>query len=122
MVKGINLEMTEDYRCDLDTDNPQTVWKISAVDSIAVSISLAGNGRTAEEMMNLVRFGLKGVEHFRNAQGQEISFATEQITVQGETYAVAARRILKVIPLPYILKIGTRILELSSLSGEQEKN
>jgi hypothetical protein len=121
MGKGINLAKTEDYICSIDADDPKTVWKISAVDSIAVSISV-GSGRSAEDMTELVRFGLKGFENFPDSEGKPIVFETQPLSVKGELYQVVARKVLKQIPVSYLLELGTRILALSTLSEDQRKN
>lgn len=123
MAKAINLTKTENFVCSIDKDEPKTKWKITAVDSIVVASALSGeNGKTAEAMMELTRFGLKGFEDFTDDNGKKIEISFENAVLRGRTYEVVSRNVLATIPVAYIVEIGTRILSFGSLSGEQRKN
>lgn len=122
MAQGLNLAASKEHVCSMDKDTPPTKWHIGAVDSVIMTMAGLGSKSTSDVMMTLVKFGLKGVADFKDAQGKEIQFEKGQEIVSGVTYQVVARSLLRVIPLAYIVELGTEILNLSTLSGEQIKN
>ena len=63
MITGIDINAVTDYTLTKDTDNP-TIWKLGALPSdvlagIAALASLNANSGNIDQMINLVRLGLR---------------------------------------------------------------
>lgn len=122
MISGVDLSRTEEFISTLDQGEVKTLWRLAALDTVLLSAAMAGEGRTTESMLALTRFGLKGFEHFQDAEGKEIRWETQSVVMGSKTYHVVADKILKQIPLPVVVEMGTRILSLSVLQKDEIKN
>jgi len=122
MITGINLSETKKFISKYDKGDPQTVFKIGVLDSEQMVYVMSEEGQILKTMTNAVRFGLKDVEKFLDAKGNEILFETEKKLFGGRQHDVVADSIMKVIPTAVILEMGTEIMKMSDLSEQEAKN
>lgn len=122
MIPGINLMETLSFTSKYDITEPKTVWRYGIIDSEALPVVLESGGGTLSQMTELVRFGLRGFENFRDNSGKEIAFATEQVVLRGRVFQVLASSVLRQIPRQVILELGVKILELGKLTEPEIKN
>jgi len=121
-IKGISLSETKDFVSEFDKDEPKTTWKLGALDTDIFDL-LGDQDRNPLKMMSeAVRFGLKGFENFKSADGNEVKFDTVSRAVGGRNYKVLADNILRIIPPSVKNELGAEILKMSKLSGEEIKN
>lgn len=124
-LKGINLGETHDFvsQRDKDKESP-TVFKIGILDSITRAglidiLETDALGRPKNQYkysVEVVRFGLKGIENF------PFEFKTVKIVRWGQEYEVVDNSILGRIPIKVIDEIAGKILDYNIISGEEEKN
>lgn len=122
MITGINLLETLSFTSRFDTTEPKTIWKYGIIDSEAMPIVMESNEGTLGQMTELVRFGLRGFENFRDGNGKEIQFVTEPQVFRGRVFHVLAPSVLRVVPRQVILELGIKILELGKLTEPEIKN
>ena len=105
MITGIDVNQTIDFISVHDKSEPKTVWKLGVLDYISylrVSESIVP-GKEVDGCINAVKYGLKGVENY------SIPFDS------GDSF-------LKSIPPIILIELGSKILQLSSMSDDETKN
>ena len=118
MIKGIIVGETVDYISKLDTTEPKTVWKISALTAYTFSYigsKITDTEKSLEAMLEIVSFGLKDVKNFN-------SFKIETKTINGIQYEAVAKEVLMSIPVPIIIELGAEILKLTNPTNSEIKN
>ena len=125
MITGIDLNAVTDYTLKEDKKNP-TVWKLGALSSdvlagIASLATVEATSGNIKQMINLVRLGLRGWSNFQIA-GKDIAFATVEEELFGAKRQMLDNDIAKIIPLNAIVELGTEIVKINNLSGEEAKN
>jgi len=121
MISGINLLETVNVVSKYDSGEPKTIWKIGMIDAETMPVVVACQ-ETLSTMTELVRFGLRGFDNFRDASGKEVQFTTEQVTLRGRTFNILASSVLRIIPRVVIIELGMKILELGKLTEAEIKN
>ena len=109
MISGIDLNAVVDFTLKEDKDNP-TVWKLGCLPSsvMAQLASDASKGDYMKQMLDLVKKGVKGWDNC------SIKYIVDDAGLTQET--------LDQIPLNVIIELGTEILKINKLSGEEVKN
>lgn len=115
MISGIDLKATVEYCMKDDKENP-TVWILGPLTSSALSriASASGAGDPMKQMVELVRFGVKGWRNFKLGE-QEVEFKTD---VDGSIPI----SLLDIIPIKAIIELGTELLAINKLSPKEIKN
>lgn len=121
MISGIDLNQTADFISKFDKGDQKTIWKIGVLSSPILSFC-TGRENAMDVMIEVVRFGVKGIENFRNKQGVVVPFLTVVKYVNGRSCNVVHDDIMDIIPLKVIGDIGAKILEISSLTDDETKN
>jgi hypothetical protein len=126
MITALDLDETIDFVSQFDTAETKTVFKISAISSKIQAratrlIGEKGEG-ASEMMMEVFRFGVKGILNFVDARGVPLAFDTTTIPLGAETVPVVADSVMNRIHIKIILEVGARILELSNLQEQEQKN
>ncbi|MFA5316202.1 MAG: hypothetical protein WC369_02120 [Dehalococcoidales bacterium] len=124
-LKGINIGETRNFisKHDQDKEHP-TVFKIGILDSIVMSGLLDALEFDAQHQikskhrysMELVRFGLKGIENF------SAEFKTTKIVRWGQEYEVVDNLTIARIPVLVIDEIAGEIMDDNVLSEGERKN
>lgn len=120
-IKGISLSETVDFVSQYDKVEPKTIWKLGALDSEVFDL-LGEDKNPLRLMSDAVRFGLKGVENFKDGNGNDIKFNTVSRAVGPYNYKVVADNIMKIIPPQVKTELGMEILKISKLNEEEIKN
>lgn len=137
---GLTLGETKDFVSEYDPDkkNP-TVFRIGVVDlNVMAQIedelttfrfspqdptgpadsTLKINQRNIEA----VRFGLKGIKNFNNAQGNEIPYKTKKVSRFGKTYEIVSDETLHHIPKKIIDELAAQIVDANVPTETELKN
>ena len=120
-IKGISLSETRDFISQYDKDEPKTIWKLGALDSEIFDL-LGEDKNPLRLMSDAVRFGLKGVENFKDGNGNAVKFDTISRAVGPYNYKVVSDSIMKIIPPQVKTELGTEILKMSKLNEDEVKN
>ena len=121
-ITGISLSETKDYVSNLDNIEPKTIWKLGVLDAeVFASLGELVNN-PLKMMLEIVRFGLKGFENFKDANGNDVKFATISRNVGPYNYKVVSDSVLKIIPSNIINELGSEILQMSKLGESEAKN
>lgn len=109
MISGIDLTSVVEFSLVGDKKNP-TIWKLGCLPSsdMAKLVSIAREGSVMEQMLAIVKKGVKGWDNF-NVEYK----ADEDGLLKG---------VLDQIPISTIIELGTKILEINKLSGGEVKN
>lgn len=108
MISGIDLQETVDYSLKDDTDNP-TIWKLGMIpSSMMARIGGMGDATGIEQMLAVVKHGLKGWSNFN------VEYEAKEGQVLPE--------VLDRLPVKVITELGMEILKINKMSGEEEKN
>ena len=122
-ITGINLTLTVDYVSKLDKSENKTIWKLGVLNSEAYAfVSEKVATKTLKAMLDVVRFGLKGFENFKDSDGKDIKFDSVSFPLGDYNYNIVANNIIKIIPMEVIIELGAEILKLSRLSEAEVKN
>jgi len=106
MITGIDVNQTVDFISVHDKSEPKTIWKLGLLDYLSyLKVSeFMVPGKEAEGCVLSAKYGIRGVENYN------IPFEKE------------SDAFLKTIPPILLLEIGAKVLQLSSMSGEETKN
>jgi len=126
MITGIDLDESIDFVSQFDKSDTKTVFKISAISSKVQSrasrLAGADGEGAAEMMMDVFRFGVKGIVNFIDKRGVPILFETVPVHIGADVYNVVSDKVLNRIHIKLILEVGAKILEISNLTEQEEKN
>ena len=122
MITGINISATKDYISKFDKGEQKTTWKIGALDSDIFDLIGEYSQNPLKMTSEVVRFGLKGFENFKDAKENIINFDTISRSVGRSNYNVVADSIMKILPPEIKSELSAEILKLSKLSEEEIKN
>ena len=122
MITGISLSETKDFISEADTGDQKTVWKLGVLDAEVFASLGEFTNNPLKMMLEIVRFGLKGFENFKDSMGNEVKFSTISKSVGPYPYKVVSDNILKIIPSQIINEIGAEILQNSKLGEPEAKN
>jgi len=114
MISGIDLTATVDYTLKDDKKDP-TIWKLGMLPS-SVMAKLANDSQKGDHIMQMivvVKMGLVGWENFKIA-GKDVVYAKDEKGITQE--------VVDSIPLSAIIEIGTEILKINQLTGDEQKN
>lgn len=121
MITGINLSETKDYVSQYDKSESKTIWKLGVLNA-EIFMSLGVDKNTLKIVFEVVRFGLKGFENFKDSVGNDIKFSTISQVYGMSNYQVVAENIMKIIPPEIITELGVEILKISKLKDDEIKN
>lgn len=139
MIRPINVGETREYICKGDTESP-TVWIIGILDSLlkskltdlavtyrynpdAPADSLAESKlNIAEQDLEFVRFGLKGVKNFIGKDGNEVKFQTVKRRISQTEYDIVSDDTMKVIPRYVIRELANVIAAENKITEDERKN
>ena len=126
---ALSTDVTKNYSLNSDTAEEKTIFLLSGIDSITRAyIDDEHSGRDWETIavhdkyINFVRFGLKGWTCFKNAEGIDVEFKTEEkVFPRIGKRVVATDETLKHLQLTWIVELGIEIVSNSTLSAEDKK-
>ncbi len=121
MITGISLSETKDFVSQYDKGEQKTIWKLGVLDSEIFDL-LGEDKNPLRLMSDAVRFGLKGFDNFKDANGNIIKFDTVNRAVGQYSYKIVSDNIMKIIPPQIKTELGTEILKMSKLNEEEVKN
>lgn len=124
MITGIDLNETINFISQFDKGESKTTWKLGVLSTPILSYCTAKGVSEfpLDTMVEVVRFGLKGVENFKSKNGSSIQFSTTSRPISGRNYEIVSDAIINVIPMKVISELGSKILELSTLTDDEAKN
>jgi len=122
MITGISLLETEDFVSIFDKGDPKTVWKISVLNADIFSYVGSKADKSMDALIEVVRFGLKGFENFKDKFGNDIKFDTVNKSLGGVDYKIVDPHIVNMIPVDVVTELGGRILRNSKLQPDESKN
>jgi hypothetical protein len=138
MVKAVNIDAVFDYVCKDDKGLPkeeQTTWKIGVLDSLTMadvsqmdvsfdpgSKEQCVRANIAGRELDYVRYGLKGWDNFKKANGEDIKPRFNTISKGGRPAQVLHDDCLRQIPPKIIRELSEVILNENGLSESGEKN
>jgi len=122
MFKGINLSETVDYVSPNDKGEPKTIAKLGALDGDVFDF-VVSREHPLKIAAEAVRFGLKGLENFKDGNGNLVKFDTvSRAFSNGYNYKVVSDNIMKILPPELKSEWAAEILKISKLSEEEQKN
>jgi len=78
--------------------------------------------RVQQTNLETVRFGLKGWENFKAADGSDLKYTTTKLNKNGRSYVTASDEVLNALGVQLIQELAGKIKELSTVSKAQSKN
>jgi hypothetical protein len=136
MLIGITLVENWSYSSVLDTapEADKTIFVLGAID-VMVRSFIADNAtvwlqsdnglqlmnKTAARNYELVRFGLKDVQNFKDAKGNDLKIVFVDRAVGGALYKVVSDDFLKMVPPQVIAELAGQIIEKNSTSADLVK-
>lgn len=126
MISGIDLNEVMDFVSDMDKGETKTVFKISPISSRVQarvgSIIGSGGSGALEGMIESFKFGVKGIVNLIDKRGNPISVNLENYNIGSERYSIIPSNIIDLIPLNIVSEVGAKIINISQLSEEEQKN
>ena len=140
MIIALDINEVRPYTLESDTTEPKTVFQVGVLDGVLLSaiedsqtqfgVSNTGDKGSPDISVNLhgknveaVKFGLKGWENFKDKNGNDVLFTTQNYTVpRVGVRAGVSRDSLSRLNKDVIAELATEILKASSFDKEQEKN
>lgn len=135
-ITGLSLAENTPFRSSYDNapEDQQTVFILGAVD-VLVRSSIQDNAqswesaeggmrlvnKTAYRNIELVRFGLKGFEKFKDEKNNDIVFKTIDRVVGGKLYKVLSDDIVFKIPPEVLQELAEEILHINTGGVELRK-
>jgi hypothetical protein len=125
MISGIDLNETIDFVSQFDKGEDKTIFRIGAVSSkvqarIGRLVGIDGNG-SIEAMAEAFRFGVKGIVNF-STKNVPVLFETTALSLDGSAHQVVSNKIMDILPIKVILEVGAKVLSISNMSEQEEKN
>ena len=139
MIKPINVGETIKYQLKGDNEDP-TIFIIGVLDSLIKS-KLKDLGMVykynpeapkesvaearmdiAKQELEFVRFGVKGIENFKDKNGKDIPFKLIKRMVGIVEYEIVSDETLKYIPLSALRELAQVISDENEIGDEQRKN
>lgn len=132
MLKAYDVTATREVTLKGDTEEPQTVFILGRLDvplrdwitntffeyaGKEVKLKDPGTLFTA-----LVRFGVKGWKDFKDAHGNDVPFDTVSVSVNGVGNRPGLSDKFLDYLQPYMVELGTHVLNEMQLNEGQEKN
>lgn len=125
----MNPDAVREYSLKEDQGEDRTVFKLGVLDAFSWAfIEKTGDWQKATgnaiSLLNfIVLFGVRGWSNFRDAEGKELAFETEQIDVPmvGKR-DVMKKELLRHFTVPWITELAQEIQATNRLSGEERKN
>jgi hypothetical protein len=121
-ITGISLNETKDFTSIADTGEQKTIFKLAVLDAEVFASLGQYTENPLKMMLEIVRFGLRGIENFKDSNGNDVKFTTVNKAVGQYSYKVVADSLLKIIPSQIVNEIGAEILNMSKLGSEEIKN
>jgi len=125
MITGIDTGLAQDYISKFDNSEPKTIWKLGVLSAHAfayVGSKISDPTKSLEGMIEVVRFGLLGFENFKDKDGNDIKFKTQDKDISSHAYKLVTDNIIGIIPVDIIIELGGRILEITQLKEQAIKN
>src|SRR5690348_12318379 len=129
MVVAVNPDFTFDYSLRGDASPEKTTFILGVVDSFARahiddthSLVKQDDGTIesmaiANKYIGFVKFGLKGWKNFKDADGKDVEFKTEEVSFPWGKRTVVSDESIKKLDLSWIIELGLEILVHNKLSG-----
>jgi hypothetical protein len=141
MITGININQNVEFISQYDTDkeNP-TIFVLGPLDAMTDEIlndsassfdydpkrpdSMAKvQIKYSQKKLNVLRACLKDIKNMQDpSTGKPLEFKTTATPIFGKSRNVVSDEILKIIPKKIRDEIHDKIMEISSLSEDEEKN
>ncbi|TAK56695.1 MAG: hypothetical protein EPO24_10895 [Bacteroidetes bacterium] len=140
MIFALDIDETRVYSLACDTQEPKTIFHLGVVDGVLLSaiedtqtqfaVSNAGSSGAPDISVNvhgknveLVKFGLKGWENFKDKKNNHIQFKTQSYSIPRVGSRVGIHEeCLKRLSKAVIAELAGEILNASELTKAQEKN
>lgn len=125
MITGIDTGLAQDYVSKYDNSDPKTNWKIGVLSSRVfayVGSQISDPSKSIDGMIEIVRFGLKGFDNFKDKDGNDVKFTTQSKEIYTSSYRVVSDDIISIIPIDLVIELGGKILEITKLSEKVVKN
>ncbi len=75
-----------------------------------------------QSRIDVVRFGLKGWENFKDQDGNDIAFRTVKKSLMGREYQVVPDELLAMLDPKVVTELAIKIRRANTVSEEEEKN
>jgi hypothetical protein len=124
-IVGVDTNLSQDYISKYDKGEQKTIWKIAVLSAHAfahIGSKITDQTKAVEGMLEVVKFGLRGFENFKDKDGKDVQFTTETKELYSRTYNLVSNNIINIIPIDIIIELGGRILEITKLTEQEIKN
>jgi len=139
-ILALDLNEIIDYVSKYDTGDPKTIFKLGVIDTrirkqlediaweYETDPSQPGSGKAkasfnlGKSELEMVAFGLRGIENFTNKNGEPINFKTDRRIIANKTYVVASDEVIRLIPGNVISELALKIKEINKVGEEERKN
>jgi hypothetical protein len=125
MITGIDTGLAQDYISKFDCSEPKTIWRIGVLSAHAfayVGSKISDPTKSLDAMIEIVRFGLLGFSNFKDKDGSDVKFITENKDIHSGSYRIVSDNIISLIPVDIVIELGGKILEITKLSEQVIKN
>lgn len=136
-ITGVSLIESWDFTSDHDDapDDEKTVWVLQPIDvnvrahlgDITFSMVQTPDGGTEQRMktatrnVEAMRFGIRAVRNFKDAEGNDVILTFEERPLAGKIYRVLSDRSIGQIPPTIWAELGNEILTKNSLTEDMRK-
>jgi hypothetical protein len=125
MISGIDLNETIDFVSQFDKGEPKTIFKISPITAkvrakIGRVIGTDGAG-ALDGMVDAFRFGVKGITNL-SIKNVPVQFEVERVNIDNQMFNAVANKVVDILPMKVISEVGAKVLTISTMSEEEEKN
>jgi len=135
MIVAINSESTFDYSLISDTGDNKTIFKLGVIDafvrafiddthtSIKKEDGSMDDIAISDKYVQFVKFGLRGWDNFKDSNGNEILFQTEEkVFPRIGKRTIVSDNCLAKLDLQWIIELGLQIVIHNKLSESESKN
>lgn len=125
MITGIDTGLAQDYISKFDSSEPKTIWKIGVLSAHAfayVASKIGDSTKSIDGMIEIVKLGLRGFDNFKDKDGKDVKFSTDNKDIHSGSCQVVSDNIISLIPVDIIIELGGKILEITKLSEQVIKN
>ena len=137
-IIAININKVVPFSLLSDSGDNKTVFNLGVIDSLTRSyiddqhleLRKKDNGDPKlediaihDKYVQFVRFGLRGWENFKDAEGKDVPFETVEVVIPrlGKK-TVVSEDCLKKLELMNIVELGIQILNINHVKAEDQKN
>ena len=138
MITGIDINEVVEYTLQDDTE-PKTIFRLGVIPTVVLAfvkdqsrvvvMNITENDGQTKVRPNLgemqvayVRYGLKGWSNFKDKDGNDIPFETEEVQHGGREIKVVSDGSINKLPDDALMELSGVLQQMNSLNANEVKN